>query len=270
MATIRLFENASHARVYCKYRPNYPKSLLDILSSYISRNGCGTDVAVDVACGSGQSTFHLMEHFKQCIGVDISRAQVDEAQEKCKEEGHKNIRFVEGNALNLPAESSSVDAVTIAQAWHWMANVKGFYSECQRVLKPGGCLAVYGYGNVKVENDSCNALVKDFYKNTLKGCWHQERRHIDNEYTEVSLPFANTERHDTAMAKQFSVDDFIGYLSTWSGYQKYCEVNPDNRVLHALQEKILEHLCVSGGNGGSKVYLETKFPVFLILGQKHH
>lgn len=263
---IRLFEQASHAQVYSKYRPTYPKALLQILSSYILRNGGGKDLAVDVACGSGQSTFYLLDCFRECIGVDISKAQIAEAQKQCKANGCKNVRFVEGDATKLPLESFSADAITMAQAWHWIPDVDGFYSECKRVLRPSGCVAVYGYGNVQLLNDACNSLVRNFYVDTLKGCWHKERQHIDNEFANVVLPFSNTERHDTEMVKTFTLEDFIGYVSSWSGYQKYCELNPENKALEELQGKLAELLYTP--ESCSEVMLEAKFPVFLILGQK--
>lgn len=269
MATVQLFERASHAHTYSKYRPTYPKTLLKLLSGYFSRNSCGNDLAVDVGCGSGQSTFQLAEYFSQCTGVDISKAQVAEAQKNCDEKGYGNVRFVVGNGLDLPMEVSSVNVITIAQAWHWLPNVKQFYSECNRVLKPGGCLAVYGYGNVQILNSSCNSLIQNFYANTLKGCWHKARNHIDNEYVEVDLPFANTERHDIEMEKNFSLRDFIGYVSSWSGYEKYCELNPKNTELQALQDKFEELLSEGDDSGdGSEVVVETKFPLFVIIGQK--
>lgn len=245
-----------------------PKEVLKILTGYFSRYGCGNDVAVDVGCGSGQSTFCLGEYFSQCTGVDISKAQVGEAGKKCDEEGHKNVVFIEGSGMDLPLGNSSANAITIAQAWHWLPDPVKFYSECNRVLKPMGCLAVYGYGNGQLLNDPCNALVRDFYTNTLQGCWHKERRHIDNEYAEVDLPFANTERHDIEMTKTFSLENFIGYLSSWSGYQQYCEVHPANVALQTLQDKLQTELSKSDASSSSDILVETKFPLFIILGQK--
>lgn len=268
MTTVRLFEEASHVTAYSKFRPTYPRALLEMVSSYILKNGGQMDVVVDVGCGSGQSTFYLQDTFKQCIGVDISKAQIREALKKCDERGCKNVRFMEGNALELPLESSSADVVTVAQAWHWMPDVEKFYSECKRVLKPRGCIAVYGYGNVRMLNDSCNALVRNFYCNTLQGHWHKERAHIDNEYIKVALPFGSVERHDIEMEKRFSLDDFIGYLSSWSGYQQYCKVNPGNKTLEDLCCNLAELLSSSEESSKSEVWLETKFPVFAILGQK--
>ena len=88
--------------------------------------------------------------------------------------------------------------VTIAQALHWLDRDK-FFAECKRVLKNKGCLAVYGYGNVRVVNEQCNALVSNFYRNSLKGCWHEARYHIDNEYRSIHPPFSNTHRVDMTM-----------------------------------------------------------------------
>lgn len=269
MAALRVFEQATHASLYSKYRPTYPKDLLNIISRYITRHGGGHGVVVDVGCGTGQSTFYLLDLFKHCIGVDISKAQISEALRKCEVEGTKNIEFVVGSGLDMPVESSSVDMVTIAQAWHWVKDIDGFYSECKRVLKPGGSLAVYGYGNVQALNSSCDSLIRHFYADTLKGFWHKERRYIDDKYAEVVLPFSNVERHDSSMEKLFSLSDFIGYLSSWSGYQKYCEVNPENTVLNQLQEKLkscLERDCDTKDN--KNLCLETRFPLFIILGQK--
>ena len=265
MATIQLFEKASHAHIYSKFRPTYPTALLDLITNYIAKNGGDLDAVVDVGCGSGQSTFYLQNTFKHCVGVDISKAQVHEAQKKCEQEGCKNVEFRVGNGMDLPVDSASASVVTIAQAWHWMTNLDQFYSECKRILKPKGCLAVYGYGNVQIRNRSCDLLVREFYSNTLHGCWHKERHHIDNEYAEVALPFSDVERHDIKMTKTFSIDDFIGYVSTWSGYEQYCSLNPDNQALQDLQGGITEELC---GNNTPMLLLDAEFPVFLIIGRK--
>ena len=272
MAAIRLFEQTSHAHLYSKYRPTYPKAVLDVISTYIRKHGGSFGLALDVACGSGQSTFYLGDTFQRCIGVDISKAQVDQAQQKCAEKGTKNIEFKVGDAANLPAESSSVDLVTIAQAWHWI-EPSSFYKECKRVLKPNGCLAVYGYGNVQLVEKKCNSLVSNFYSKTLKGCWHDRRTHIDNEYKDVVLPFSNREHCDMSMSYQTTLPNFIGYVSSWSGYLNYNTSNPGNKSLEDLEERLRQALiekneALSETEKGEGEILNTFFPVFVNLGQK--
>lgn len=47
-----------------------------------------------------------------------------------------NIQVIKGLAENIPVENESIDAVLIAQAFHWMDNEKSI-QEIHRVLKPG-------------------------------------------------------------------------------------------------------------------------------------
>lgn len=263
-STIRLFEEVAHASIYRKFRPTYPQKLLDLISQYIKAHSGSYNLVVDVACGSGQSTFYLQKMFKKCIGVDISKAQVEQAKAACVEKEVKNVSFVEGSADKLPMETGSVDVVTIAQAWHWL-EPQSFYEECRRVLRPGsGCLAVYGYGQGHLSHKRCDDLVQTFYNETLKGCWHENRRHIDNCYEEVVLPFKNTQRYDLSSSKDMSVDNYFGYLSTWSAYCKYCDQHPGNTELEKLKEKV-KAVLLSEQYGSTDV--QVNFPVFLVLGQ---
>ena len=77
-AKIRLFEDASHAALYAKYRPTYPLAVTEAILDYHLKGGGGKGLALDIACGSGQSTTPLAPHFAQVIGVDISEAQIDQ------------------------------------------------------------------------------------------------------------------------------------------------------------------------------------------------
>ena len=284
MATVRLFEYTVHAHLYSKYRPTYPRAVISAITNYVTKFSGSLCSSVDVACGSGQSTFYLRDTFKQVTGVDISKAQIERANSKCKAENIDNVTFRVANGMELPFENESIDVVTIAQAVHWLDTNK-FFAECKRVLKNKGCLAVYGYGNVHIVNERCNALISNFYRNSLKGCWHKARYHIDNEYRSIELPFSNTHRIDLTMPYETSLEAFIGYLSTWSGYQKYCEAHRDNTLLKELSVSMKEILESSKpkesftGKVDSTVQMEQEtenrytkveayFPLFILLGQK--
>ena len=262
--SIRLFEEAAHASIYRKFRPTYPQKILDLISDYVKTHACGSfDLAVDVACGSGQSTFYLQDTFKQCIGVDISKAQVEQARTAASEKEVINVSFVEGSADKLPMKDASVDVVSLAQAWHWL-EPEGFYKECKRVLKPRGCVAVYGYGQGHLMNKRSDTLLQQFYSGTLGGYWHDRRTHIDNQYRGVVLPFKNTKRHNFNMTKHMSLDSYFGYVSSWSAYCNYCENNPGNSVLEELKEEI-KNILTSEDVGNTDI--QVSFPVFLLLGQ---
>lgn len=287
MATVRVFEHAVHANLYSKYRPTYPSDLVDAITSYVNRFGGSLGLALDVACGSGQSTFYLKDAFQKIIGVDISMAQIQEANRKCRALKVDNIQFKTGSGMELPIESESVDVVTIAQALHWL-DVDMFFVECKRVLRPKGCLAVYGYGNICLANKQCNTMLSNFYRNTLQGCWHDARYHIDDEYRGIHLPLANSKRINMTMPYKTSLEAFMGYISSWSGYQKYCEDHPENTVLEELntamrqilesnqvhkhinsEEMSLNFACSDTLQGETcNPIVEGYFPLFVLLGQK--
>ena len=269
--SIRLFEQASHAQLYSKYRPTYPSEIMSTICSYIKKRGSGFGLVVDVACGSGQSSFHLLDHFERCTGVDISEAQVNEARKKAADYDASRITFHVGDSSGLPVASESVDLVGCGQAWHWL-ETDSFYREVSRVLKPSGAIAVYGYGNCRPVNAECAAKVSSFYGDTLKGYWHSNRQLIDREYRDVELPFTETERHDFAMPMSFPLTHFIGYVSSWSGYCNYMESHPGSQVLgelgDALRQILLRQSKPAAVTGDREPIVEVVFPVFLNLGLK--
>ena len=86
-----------------------------------------------MACGSGQSTYLLCDSFEEVIDVDISRNQIEQAKIKATQNCHQrkaNVKFMIGDAHNLPIESSSVNLVTCATACHWL-EPDLFYAEAK-------------------------------------------------------------------------------------------------------------------------------------------
>ena len=253
------YKNATHAGLYSKYRPT--KLLLD----YLQRNRVSQDLTVHVGYGSGQGTFQLLEHFKQCLGVDISRAQ-----EKASSMEVKNVKFLVGDAAELPVESGTVDLVTAAAAWHWCPGKNEFYAECKRVLKQNGCLAVYSYAlpHLPVSYHTTNKLIDQFYLDILKDSWDEELQLGFNEYKGVVLPFRNIERHDIVMSQKATVADFIGLISSLSNYQKFCEVHPGNSTLQEFEQNIMTELTGGRSKCSSReVQIDLDFSVLAILGQ---
>lgn len=269
---IRLFEGASHAASYAAFRPTYPPSVIQTISKFIKdQSGSGFGSAVDVGCGSGQSTFFLASLFDKVLGVDISEAQIQNARAKKEQNDEvlqKKVEFRVAAADSLPLETSSVDLVSCAQAWHWL-DPPSLYREAARVLRPRGTLAVYGYGNPEVaSNPEAHEHVSEFYWNLRRGgYWHENRRHIDNKYEELELSdqqFHISERHELTMNRRMSLSHFTGYVSTWSGYCNFAERHPHSTILRDLQQKLSETLATSEEENP---YVDISFPVFIVIGQ---
>ncbi len=102
---------------------------------------------LDVACGTGDLSLKLSngttkrEAGAHVIGIDFCRPMLEIAARKAQ---HKNlpVPFIEGDALSLPFEDETFDAVTIAFGLRNLASVERGLGELRRVLKPVGRLAV--------------------------------------------------------------------------------------------------------------------------------
>lgn len=277
--SIRLFEGENHAKLYAKYRPTYPESVYSEIKKFCeSPEGSGSDVALDVGCGNGQSTFPLTTSFKTVLGRDISEKQISEA----KSHGH-NIEFSVGPAEDLSfLEDSTVDLVTSAQAIHWMDRPK-FYQEVTRVLRPGGALVVYGYGNAVLDRTEANEVVWQFYENTLDGYWANERGHIEDSFARIELPFkgwyrltihlklssgsGKLSKLDTlSIDRTWDVDSLVGYLSSWSAWQTFLKSNPNSSALADVGKKLKSIYKDMGTKEVTSV--AVTWPIFMLFGRK--
>ena len=272
--TIRLFEKAAHASEYSLYRPTYSRSVLNTILDYISRKGGDFNLAIDIACGSGQSTFYLRDAFKECIGVDISKEQIKQAQLQCQNLSTSNVKFQEADGTNLPVTDKCANLITIATAWHWIMEKDKLYSECKRVLRDKGCLAVYTYGLFHLKDEKVNMLVKNF-TDKLSDCWHEEVKHVEMKYRNIKLPFACVEYVETSMVWRNSLTGLMGFLSSLSAYKEYCKRNPasGSKQLEELRnalEKRLDDVSNDSSTGKTSSCthsLDAHFPVYIWLGQ---
>jgi demethylmenaquinone methyltransferase/2-methoxy-6-polyprenyl-1,4-benzoquinol methylase len=97
---------------------------------------------LDVACGTGDLSLTLSESGNaRIVGLDFCRPMLDIAAAKSSKRGAK-LPFIEGDALALPFQDRSFDAVTIAFGLRNLASVESGLGELLRVLRPGGRVAV--------------------------------------------------------------------------------------------------------------------------------
>ena len=134
-----IHETARHgfaiaAGVYEESRPTYPPEAVDWLSSEL-KLGPGRTV-VDLAAGTGKLTRLLTPTDAIVIAVE----PVDEMRDALRETT-PGADARPGTAERTGLPESSVDAVTVAQAFHWF-DAPAALAEIHRVLRPGGKLAL--------------------------------------------------------------------------------------------------------------------------------
>ena len=263
ITTTERFKSADLSEAYAKFRPVYPQHVATIIVDYMrSKGSLSFDFAVDVGCGTGQSTFLLRDHFSRVVGLDVSETQIQQAKLKCSEykSTEPAVEFIIGDAHNLPFESSTVDLLTCAMAWHWL-DAEKFYNEAKRVLKPGGCLAIYGHGVIVKDNKRIKNGFDLFYDALISSdSLGKENLHVMNNYKAVEIPLSQTQRIEFSLPQKSSIDQLEGYLSSVSAYRKtYCTKFPENTLMHDIRAKFET-------KEGEHDVEEYTFPGFAILG----
>lgn len=132
---------------------------------------------LDVGCGRGGTVALLAERFEaEPFGVDLS----PEAIAFCRQ-AHRDPRvaFEVGDAENLPVEDQAFDAVTNIESSHTYPNLRAFFAQVRRVLRPGGVflytdlLPVQRWAEVRVLLASLRLAVgddRDITDNVLASC----------------------------------------------------------------------------------------------------
>ena len=101
---------------------------------------------LDVACGTGDLSIEIFEARRaRVVGVDFCRPMLELAKAKTSA-----IPFIEGDALQLPFADRSFDLVTIGFGLRNLSSRERGLQELQRVLKPGGWLAVLEFSQPTV------------------------------------------------------------------------------------------------------------------------
>lgn len=242
MSTKDLF--SAHANLYAAFRPTYPKELYDFIFGQVKN----FHSAWDAGTGNGQVARDLSERFSRVYATDISEKQLANAEKA------ENIFYsVAGETSGLGDQS--VDLVTVAQAIHWF-DIPKFYSEVKRVARPGGILAVWGYALLSV-SPPIDTRLNHFYKEVVGPYWDKERRLVDERYQTIPFPFAELEAPPFKFSVHWHLNEFQGYLTTWSAVQKFMKANGSNPVPDFIRE--VRPLW--------KDKMQIDFPLFLRLGK---
>jgi hypothetical protein len=89
-----------------------------------------------------------------------------------------------------------------------------------RVLRPGGALAVWSYGLIAIDA-AVDRHVAHLYREVVGPYWPPERALVDSGYAGIALPYAELPAPDFAMEAEWSLEQLGGYLSSWSAVARY-------------------------------------------------
>ena len=193
---------------YAEYRPTYPVDLF----AWLATVSPGKRLAWDVGTGNGQAALALADLFEHVIASDPSEKQIDAATR------HPAIEYrLGGESAGL--EDASADLITVAQALHWFDRHR-FWNEVRRTSRQRGVIAVWCYELQQVSSE-IDEVINRFYRETLDGYWAGERKLVESGYRTIEFPFEELEVPRFAMTTEWTLDQEVGYLGTWSAVGKY-------------------------------------------------
>jgi ubiquinone/menaquinone biosynthesis C-methylase UbiE len=111
-----------------------------IANAVLSQIGTGGDL-LDIGCGTGLFIRRFLQHGGNVTGIDISSGMIQRARPI-----FPTSHFIVGNAEFLPFEADSFDSISSLLAFSYLTKPEQTLTDCLRILRPGGRLAVCTLG----------------------------------------------------------------------------------------------------------------------------
>lgn len=128
--TTRALSFGQVAEQYDRWRPSYPDAAVDWLAPAAPAR------VADLGAGTGKLTSLLLAR-----GLTVEAVEPDLRMLDVLARNNLDARCHRSDSTSLPVEDGSLDAVLVADAWHWF-DTQATITELRRVLKPGGWLGL--------------------------------------------------------------------------------------------------------------------------------
>jgi ubiquinone/menaquinone biosynthesis C-methylase UbiE len=167
----------SGAEAYERGRPGFP---LEAVQRLVEELGIAPDrTVVDLAAGTGKLTRLLSRETDRLLAVEPVEGMRREFVRLLPD-----VPVLAGVAEAMPFRDSSLDAVTVAQAFHWFDGPAAL-AELHRVLRPGGRLGLVW--NVRDESLGLSAALTELFDRYRQGAPAFRDRAWQRAFEETTL-----------------------------------------------------------------------------------
>jgi SAM-dependent methyltransferase len=217
----------SEASSYADLRPGYPPEAARWILD-------GAELAVrevaDVGAGTGAFTRVLVD-----LGLAVTAYEPDPGMLAELAVRVPDVPRAVAQAESLPLEDWTVDAVTVAQAWHWFDKTAAGH-EFVRVVRPGGVIGLLW--NVRDDRVPWMGLMSDIVDSE-----DSMRASRVDALAEIRAIHPDVEQADFSHVVAMSPDDIVRLASTFS----YVRLRSDSAsVYSALRELLATHPDTAG------------------------
>jgi ubiquinone/menaquinone biosynthesis C-methylase UbiE len=198
------FGHGMDANRYAKARPYIHPTALEKFRSF-AHIDAPLSRALDVGCGTGQSTVALTEIAESVIGIDPSEDMLAHA------EPHPSIEYRQSTAEDILLPDEEFQLITVGQAFHWFDH-SAFLAEANRLLRPPGWLVIYTswFTSEMKENSS--------FADWFKGSYLSRYPTPPRNRTEITAEFA--QKHGFAFRGEDEFSDRVSMtIEKFADYQ---------------------------------------------------
>ncbi|MGJ7440821.1 class I SAM-dependent methyltransferase [Aquipuribacter sp. MA13-6] len=220
------------ASEYDRVRPGYPPHVVRWALGPRPRR------VADLGAGTGKLTRLLLE-----LGHDVVAVEPDPLMREQLVAVSPDAVALAGSGEALPLPDASVDAVLVAQAWHWMDHDRTSV-EVARVLRPGGALVLMW--NLR---DAHHPVTEAITSSVVAHAPDLAARAGADTYAarlDVSVPDPRFTPDGTATfdsSLRYGVDDLVSLVATWS----YVALSPARDTVLAEVRRSAEALAAPDG-----------------------
>ena len=225
----------SQAAAYERGRPSYPPEAIDWLLA--PTEGWDARDVLDLGAGTGKLTTRLVERGLDVVAVDPIAEMLDVLRAALP-----TTPALLGTAEQIPLGDNSVDAVLVAQAWHWFDPQRAV-AEVVRVRRPGGRLGLVW--NIR---DERLGWVKEFGE-IVGG-----ERDIADTTVDLPAPFTDVATHQVEWTNYMTAQALIDYVASRS----YCITSPAEvrtRTLEEVRTLLATHPALANAGGIAVPYV---------------
>jgi SAM-dependent methyltransferase len=218
------------AGAYERGRPPYPPEAIDWLLP------AGARQVLDLGAGTGKLTRQLSGR-----GLAVTAVEPSPGMREQLRQAVPGAVVHAGTAEQIPLAGHSVDAVLVAQAWHWVDPLRAV-PEVARVLRPGGRLGLLW--NVRDERQDWVACLGAIMR-SAEGAHSGSTTMSSNP--PVGPPFGSLQRLDLEWVHRLSPTALIDMVASRS----YIITMPDSgraAVLDQVRDLLHTHPALAGAD----------------------
>jgi len=243
----RTFDNA--AVDYDQNRPVYHKDLYTDLFQYKPIDARST--VLEIGIGTGKASRPILDAGCRLTGLEPGENLAAIAKNNLR--NYQNFFLSNQTLQDYECGAETFDLIYAATAFHWIPEEYG-YPRVYDLLKPGGVFARFSYhAGPDKERKALTSEIRDVYYQYMQP---DEPKEFTEENAEnlaalaVKYGFIDTKYHLYHSTKDFTADDYMGLLRTYSNHMALQEPN---------RQKLFDgiHAAISKNGGIITVYYTT-------------